>query len=190
MERIEVIKTLIAFSEIYGRQFSKDSISLMANALMDLDGKRVLDALNKYMEDPKSRTFPMPGQIRDLVNPGVREEDVVNMAVARICEAMSKFGSYNHEQAKAYVGELGWEIVKRDGGWLDICCTDSSDMSIRKSQWRKIGESVYRMSAAGQLNEAPALPKPPEERMQISQSNQSGPAQIGGLLPQIKRDKP
>lgn len=183
-ERREVQKALVVTAEIYGRVLSAGAVSLMADALMDLDGRSVLAAIRQYVASTNSKTFPLPGQIRDLVKPTVRTEDQVNIAIGRIRQALAKFGSYDPEGAKAFVGELGWAIVVRDGGWVNMCKLETSEMPIVTSQWRKIGESVMRAGLAGTLEEPPMIAAPRKE------SDNKGMAAIGATLPKLtKKEK-
>lgn len=39
----------------------------------------------------------------------------------KIAQSIKKFGSYNGADAKSYLGDDGWEQVKRMGGWAQLC---------------------------------------------------------------------
>lgn len=75
----------------------------------------------------------------------------------RIWTAISKFGGYQPEKAKEFIGDLGWLVVEMSGGWSDVCNVELSDEGIRKAQWRGSAE-VY--AKKGGLGEAPTFDKP------------------------------
>lgn len=142
-ERKHVQKMLLALADLYGRQLSAPAVGLMSDALMDLDGKSVIEALNKYMRDPASRSFPMPGAIRAMIVPEVTGDQVALEAANRIVEAMGKYGWTNPEKAREFMGEIAWEVVKRDGGWAALCeRTNNDDLPILKAQWRELAKVV------------------------------------------------
>jgi hypothetical protein len=142
-ERMHVMKALVYLAELYGKQFSRESFVMMADSLMDLDGTAVLKALQAYTQEPSSRTFPMPGQIRALVNPTVSTEQQAIEAGNKIVEAMTKFGWTNPEKAKEFMGPIAWGVVQREGGWAQLCeRTNNDDLPILKAQWRELAKVV------------------------------------------------
>ena len=38
----------------------------------------------------------------------------------RIVRGMQLFGAYKNEEAKEFIGELGWKVVQYNGGWQEI----------------------------------------------------------------------
>lgn len=39
----------------------------------------------------------------------------------KIRESIKKFGSYNGSEAQAFLGDDGWQLVKKMGGWAQLC---------------------------------------------------------------------
>jgi hypothetical protein len=143
-ERNETIKALAVMADVYGRPISKAAISFMADALMDLDGQKVLRALCDYAKDPASRGFPLPGQVRAMVSPEVSKDQLATEAANKIVEAMGKFGWTNPDKARAFMGELAWEVVVREGGWSNLCeRTTNDDLPIMRAQWRELAKVVH-----------------------------------------------
>jgi hypothetical protein len=54
-------------------------------------------------------------------------EDVARTSIGRIREAIGRFGSWNEQAAKAYVGDVGWHFVINAGGWQAICAAENQD---------------------------------------------------------------
>ena len=49
------------------------------------------------------------------------DEEIGQATVARIEKAITKFGYNNIEDAKAFLGPIGWKTVGDLGGWLAVC---------------------------------------------------------------------
>ncbi|WP_289460478.1 hypothetical protein, partial [Klebsiella pneumoniae] len=47
----------------------------------------------------------------------------------RIREAISKFGYANQQDAREYIGSLGWKVVERFGGWIYLCENHGLDLN-------------------------------------------------------------
>lgn len=142
-ERSQVVKIFVTLSEIYNRQFSRDALALMADALMDLDGPSVIKALSGYLNDSGSRGFPLPGQVRALVSPQASNDQLALEAANKIIEAMARFGWTNPEKAREFMGPIAWQVVIQDGGWVNLCeRTKNDDLPILRAQWRQLAGVV------------------------------------------------
>lgn len=160
-ERKTVQRHLLVLSELYGRQLSTGAIILMSDALHDLDCQKVIAALTRYAADPTSRSFPLPGQIRHLVAPNPSDTENALEAVNRIIEGMAKYGWTQPDRAKQFIGDLGWLVVQREGGWQRVCETSNNDnLPTLKAQWRELAKALTVRSKAGVLSDGPSLPAP------------------------------
>lgn len=170
----EIARILTLLGKYYGKQLDPDQIEMYVEDLIDLPPEPLARAVKLYRNNPKNAFFPLPSQLRAMVLPPETPEDSAREAAGRIVAAISTVGPYDHERAKNYIGQLGWEIVKRQGGWLQVCeaMTYQNQTSLQ-AQWRDLGATLYRRSESGRLGEAPALP-----------GNQ--PKEIGELLPLSK----
>ena len=113
------IITLTAF--YYDKPVSRELIDLMINDLSNLEFNSVYKAYEDYRKNPKNKFFPMPSQIIGMVNPKSDSNDLAKESASRVIEAVSKFGWSNSEEAKTYIGSVGWSAVQRFGGWGYIC---------------------------------------------------------------------
>lgn len=69
--------------------------------------------------------FPTPGDLLRYVKE--EHEDAASAIAGRVTEAIRRFGSYNHEEARQYIGEQGWALVARFGGWSSLCRNTKAD---------------------------------------------------------------
>jgi hypothetical protein len=81
-------------------------------------------------------------------------------ASARIIEATTKIGWPDSKRAKEYIGELGWEAVKRRGGWESICNEITAEnQSIIIGQLREDCKTMIYRGRQGRLQIAPTIPQ-------------------------------
>lgn len=112
----------LATCSIYGKEtFTQDAIKMIMDNLHDLDFEKCLKALNFYMKDPKNKTWPKIADIRAIVNPQVDVGSRAQEIASRLREAITRFGWPNQDKAKMFIGEIGWDVVNRFGGWTFIC---------------------------------------------------------------------
>jgi len=116
------VGTAIAYTaQYYGREFKKEVLAMMVSDLEDLSATAVLDTLNRYRKDPRSKTFPLPAQIRDMISPTVNHDAKAREIAGRIQHAITRFGYSNPQEAQNYIGEVGWDVIQSSGGWSYLC---------------------------------------------------------------------
>lgn len=116
-------RAIVMTAEYYGRQISEPVLEMYCEDLADLDPQLVCAGYQQYRRNPANRIFPLPAQIRELVNPEefVSAEVKARETAARICGAVTTFGWNNALSAERYIGPEGWDAVGRSGGWSYIC---------------------------------------------------------------------
>lgn len=119
------------------------------------------EALKSILGSRRNRDpFPTIAEIQELITPVPLALDQAKDAAARIIAAVSKYGRYNLESAKVFIGELGWKAVERTGGWSNLCAQlTAENTSIYMAQYRELTAALYRKSQMGLLDYAPALPE-------------------------------
>lgn len=156
--RMELLTQLVAMSELYGRTLTEGALRMMADDLSDLDHEAVMAALVKYRRSEAGKFFPSVGQIRQLVCPELSDESESRDVASRIVEAMSKYGWTNPEKSRTHIGELGWMVVQREGGWQSMCeKTNNDDLPILKAQWRELAKTLRSQALRGSLDKPPGL---------------------------------
>jgi VCBS repeat-containing protein len=172
-ERNELATSLAYMCEYYNRQMSKQALQMMVEDLSDLSFTEVNLAMTTYRRDPKNFTFPLPAKLRDIVNPSQSIDGMANEAASRIRSAIGKFGWPNPQQAKEYVGELGWLVVERSGGWQYVCENHGVDLNqlTFHAQARDQAKAVIESSKIGKLDQpvmiGEAIPKTISNILQI-----------------------
>ena len=176
-DEIQKLKALIIATAMYfGHEIPDAVLPLYAEDLSDLPFDDVYRAIGEIRRDPRTTRFPLPAAIREKALPGMNPESAALEAVSRVIRAVSRVGPYDLERARAMVGELGWEIVIREGGWENVCqvLTFDNETSLR-AQWRNLALSVIDRARAG-LTEAPSLPSPTRSTGQV------GPRPLSQIL--------
>lgn len=128
-EKNEIAKLLTATAKSFDKDLSPDVVSMMVGDLEDLPAPAVKAALESYRKNPKSLTWPRVAQIRAIVNPVQSPESLANEAASRIRQAISDFGWIAPVKARAFIGELGWKVVERSGGWQYLCENHGVELS-------------------------------------------------------------
>lgn len=119
------VGTMIAYTaQYYGREFKKEVIALMVSDLEDLSATDILGAYNTYRKDPRSKYFPLPAQIRDMIVPAINPEAEARELLGRIKTAITQFGYDQGSAARTYCGEVAWQLVRDHGGWFNLCNSD------------------------------------------------------------------
>lgn len=153
---VEIYKHVGGLAIILGKDISKEALHVYCTALQDLSVDQVKKAVSGYLNGSKN-TFPTPGQLRAVLRPS--DEDMAREAVSRIVESLSRYGGRdNTDRAKSYIGELGWKIVQKNGGWEEVCKIDYDALPTCQAQWRGLALSLISQDRAGVMDQAPMLP--------------------------------
>ena len=119
---LKQLSGLWAMYSAYYRSKLDDQVLIMyANDLEDLDFTLVKNALDQYRRNPKNKTLPLPAQIREIIQPEIDSDSLAKEIASRITGAISKFGWSNSGSAREFIGEDGWAVVERSGGWMYLC---------------------------------------------------------------------
>lgn len=119
-------------------------------------------ALEKIIGNRGDRdAFPSVKTIKEQLDPSVDDEALAAEAATRLAGSIGRYGYTNPAEARAYMGEVAWAIVEREGGWQGLCeRTKENQIPTLKAQWRQLAVALMAKSRAGKLNDAPALPRP------------------------------
>lgn len=144
-------ETIILTASYYGRTLSEPVLNMYADDLQDLPVDLVIEAYRRYRRNPKNTQFPLPAQIRGIVAPEVDPDSAAREIAARITAAIPKFGWCNSNEARAYIGEVGWAVVERQGGWMYLCQHHGLELdpTAFQAQARELAKSQIVHSPAG-----------------------------------------
>jgi hypothetical protein len=157
--RNEFLKRLLALAEICGTNLSEYLVELYDRTL-ESDYVGACRAIDQIIVTRKAtERFPSVADIKLVMNPQVDPKHEANEAAGRIVQAVNKFGHPSGADAKDFIGELGWLVVQRHGGWSSLCLMLNADnITFFKAQFRDMALSLSARAAAG-LVDPPALPK-------------------------------
>lgn len=98
-------------------------VEMYLEDLNDLPEQEAIVGYHTYRRNPKNKTFPLPAQIREILRPelSISPEAKAREIAARISGAIVRFGYPNPSGARSFIGEDGWAIVERQGGWSYLC---------------------------------------------------------------------
>lgn len=158
-QKQQIARIYGTIAEVFGKNLSDNGLRLMVESLEDLPFDLVMHILQNWTST--GTQFPMPFLIRDKICPENSERDIGIEVAARIIQAISKFGNPNLLQAREFMGELGWKVVQRQGGWLTLCSElTEENKGITQAQLRDLAMTIARMSKNGSLDKPIGLPEP------------------------------
>lgn len=120
-EKLEVSKLWFATAKFYDKVLDQDMLNLLTSDVNDLNAQDVINALNLYRKDKKNKFWPKSSDVRELIIPSFSEESIGRDTSAKIIAAIPRYGYNNAIEARSFIGEFGWNIVKRLGGWSFLC---------------------------------------------------------------------
>ena len=158
----ELEKTFWVFvAEYYNVKLSKVQLDAYSDDVKGFSGKDLKLAFELYRKDPENQYMPRPNQILKYVNNTISTISTANEVVSRINYAISRIGYPYRDEAREYIGEIGWYIVVREGGWEEVCRnSDIKAQRHRNAQWRDLAVAVIERSQVGKIEEPPRLPEP------------------------------
>lgn len=128
-EGLKVAQAFALTAAYYRVRIDDQILKMYAEDVADLPFDDVIKALGAYRRNPKNRQMPLPAHIREIIEPVETPESKAREIASKISGAVVKFGQPNENLAREYIGETGWAIVARRGGWSHICSTaDSSQL--------------------------------------------------------------
>jgi hypothetical protein len=160
MERADFLKRLAVLADLCSKDLSPDLIRLYDHLLAkDYSYDQLCVAIEQIILDRKDRDpFPSPRTVLDKLRPPVDDDALAIEAASRVIGAISKFGYCNPSEACEYIGELGWAIVDREGGWVALCeKVESRQLPALRAQWRDLAKSIL-LRARDADNTPPGLP--------------------------------
>ncbi|NNJ24637.1 hypothetical protein LzC2_06960 [Planctomycetes bacterium LzC2] len=128
-------------------------------ALHDLPADALRAAVKRFIMTADGNDWPTPGTIRQMAvefrdgRPESSQE-----TVGRIFEAVRRFGIYEPESAKKFIGPLGWAAVKNCNGWAWCCELKSENRGIYAAQLRKAVEALRERELEASLLPTELIP--------------------------------
>lgn len=154
--RREIAKVVINLAEYYEKTLTDNQMEMYIQDLSDIPFPELLRAVELYRQDPKNDRFPLPAKLRAIIQ--LPDDQKARDGVSRILSAISRIGPYRTKDAQEYIGELGWAVVKLQGGWEETCTSLTNDnRGTLMAQWRELAVSLLNKKRLGFGDEPPTL---------------------------------
>lgn len=159
-EKNNISQLYAATCKAFDKTLEPEVLKMQVEDLSDLDYLQIVDALTAYRRDGKNIHWPRANKLRELIIPKQSKESLANEAASRIRKAISDFGWCNSTKARAYIGELGWAVVERAGGWQFLCENHGVDLNqlTFHAQARDLAKAIIESSELGIHDQPIALP--------------------------------
>ncbi len=176
---------IFGLAEYYDKTLTDLQMEMYVEDLMDLDLQELKQAVRLYRNDPKNKFFPLPSALKGMLRPS--DDSQAREAVSRIIYSLTHYGDpYGHSEdrtnrAKEYIGELGWLVVKRMGGWVHLSQAGEDDIGpIAQAQWRELANSIQTRDRLGMVDQPPMLPSSQGKHVELESKSTSN------TLPQVE----
>ena len=166
IDRNKYRAAIIGIAAYYGHKLSDEQVEMYAEDLTHVPLNKLLTMLGEWRRDGKNRTYPRPAELLEHAGLVSSEspEDRANIAMNKIWELIGKWGWNNTQHAVSAMGEFECEIVKRLGGWSQVCQdANVTDAGTWKAQTRELAKAILRRE--------PAKFKPEEPRTEIGRND-------------------
>jgi hypothetical protein len=177
-------RIITALADYYGRPLSPAAHMMYVEDLQELTGDELALACRQYRTNCENKFFPLPSVLIALARGTQSPEDVGQDIATRIWEAMARRGWNNPEQAKLYIGDAGWEVVKRFGGWQSLC--EGTTMDSRGTliaQMRGIATVLHRKELS--VQRAALVGSDPLKKLDTPPPTNEA---VAAMIPQIGKD--
>lgn len=141
----------------FGRPIMEFALEVYVRKMRDVPFQAAMRGL---YEAAASGKMPSANELYAAATGVLDDKDESQDTADRIIAAISKFGSYRSADALAAVGEVGEEVIRRFGGWAQICDVTNDQLGTLRAQLRDSARSVLARAKAGRLDEPARLPMP------------------------------
>jgi len=179
--REDFLTRLMGLAKVCNFALDKTIVAIYEKALAPFDLSKVSRSIEHIIVNRKTRDpFPSVKEIIEIMSPQLNDDNEAVEAGSRIVQAVSRFGYSNPGDAHNFIGDLGWRIVERFGGWGSICQSMTPDnTSFMLSQFVKLGKAQIQRAKIGLDGVAPVIPI-------SNQKRESDLLPAGKIFPQIE----
>jgi hypothetical protein len=159
MDKLKAITQMVIENLVfYDAPVNEVKVKMFAHELKDQDLEKIAAAFSTFRNEKGRRQMPMPADVKAKMNVNVSDDSLAIDAASRIVTAISRFGYTNTNDAKTYIGELGWRAVSQQGGWSAVCQSDSP-IGVLQAQLIKLIKALLEKAHAGTLDSPPEIPR-------------------------------
>lgn len=136
----QFLKTLSNLSKLANIEINELIIEAYSEHLSK-DWEAALKALNAFFKENFYRPrlpspFELTGRKPAFKLQQERAADEAEIIVSKIEESFSMFGWPNPNEARHYIGDIGWSVVGHR--WKELCSQASDSLRYEKPHWRKV----------------------------------------------------
>jgi len=149
----EIKKLLIGFAAYLDIPIKDFQIDMYAEDLLEIEPEEVGSAIVRMRKERRWMKFPLPVEIFEYAgHEKTSLEDEANMFVGKVLSWIKEYGYYKADELKANCTKLEWLIIKRFGGWTEICKqTNDQNIGIVRAQLRNLALAHIRRSEQQKL---------------------------------------
>ena len=118
-QKLDIKKRIVNAATYYNKPMNTEIVEMYMNVLQGFDYGEVCDAINRYAM--KGKFMFTVADLVAIMRPEPDEDAIAREVASKITKAITKFGWSNSSDAREFIGELGWKVVERKGGWNYIC---------------------------------------------------------------------
>lgn len=167
----KISKMLVDMARFYQYDLGEKQMEMYTDVLSQQPEEVVLRAGKEYMQNMKNTKFPVPPHLilKEYLPNEPDDHSNAKEVAGRVVDAVTRFGWNNAQSARTYIGEVGWKVVERFGGWLKLCegLGTTIDQTSFYAQARELALVQVELSRAGRLDEPIDFP----ERKNIESEN-------------------
>jgi len=154
----EIKRVILEEAAMYNSQLSELTLRMWSQEYQNIPPEKLREAYRSIRKG--RRQIPLPADVFDALKPEAAPEAQAIESVNRILLAINRFGYPNPTEAKEFIGELGWLVVKDYGGWDSLCANMGVEYSEQtfRAQARESIKSKMNLAKAGVLNQPIGLP--------------------------------
>ncbi len=185
-QREKLTEAITALCGFFNKDMPDIAFRMYAKLLMEHPFDSVMDAVQRVLRDPSVRAMPTPAQVMATVHPPIspaadaRDVATILFATCRkkgdfwnagtfvngqlYFEGKGQFWPTFEEALMAEVGEVGFAVVKRYGGWGAFWSVyNLSPDGVFLAQVRDLAETLEYKAMGGTLHHLPKLPRNREQ---------------------------
>lgn len=158
-ERAQVGEHWFGLAAMYGKELNSMALKIMLDSVDDLSAIQILSALGEWAKTSKQNRHPVPAEVRQMVCPTVDDQTKALNITTLVLKAITVYGWAQPSESEKMMGPVGWELVRRYGGWGYVCenLGDTIDVTTFTAQLREGVKAELQISAAGRTGDSNLL---------------------------------
>lgn len=120
-QKREIRRQIGIAATYYRSNMNSDVVEMYMGILEKYSFEQIMHAITTYSQNQKNRFMFLAADLVSIIDPQPSDDSLAREISAKISAAVTKFGYPNPTEARTYIGEIGWLVVEKRGGWSHIC---------------------------------------------------------------------